>query len=224
MKKNLIYLLITLVLGTVIGFLVPLLLADRTSGAEVDPVKLKQVVQQEYKADMIRSYIESYEAEQIRDLQAAYIAENGTSEGMPVIKPLTNQEKEDLVAAIMADDNSAIQGEGSKPAAKPEGAVESQMEEPAEAEIDKEPTGNEVKDDRIQQIIDANRDYIDPGELTEGADIFNRLDTGYLFGLSGNGLTVDEKRDVESYLHSQLNDQEYTTAITLYMKYSGLLN
>lgn len=193
MRKNIFMIAMTLILAVVIGVLVPVASAEKTSGAKVDQAKLKQTLQRQYKEEMIKSYIEDYEADQIDELKAGYIKKYGTAEEMPEIKPLTNKEKDQLVAAII-----------------------SQPDQPA--------VGAKVNDARIQAVIDQNRDYINQNDLVTGADIFNKLDTGYLFGLSNGGLTPDERKQAEDYLHGHLSQGEYDTAIDLYMKYVGLLN
>ncbi|MGI6678695.1 MAG: hypothetical protein ACOX2Q_06460, partial [Dehalobacterium sp.] len=61
-------------------------------------------------------------------------------------------------------------------------------------------------------------------DLSIGASIYNSLDTAYLFGLSQDGLTPEEKSEAKDYLNSILSQQEYATAMELYMKYVNLMN
>ncbi|MCR6546862.1 hypothetical protein [Dehalobacterium formicoaceticum] len=209
-QKNLIMLAATLIFGAAIGLLVPTALADRTSGAKVDQELLKETIQVQFKSDMIKAYLEDYESKRMQELEKKYLQQYGR-EKMPEINPLTNKEKEIIVAALMES-----------------GIEETDFNQPGGVSTtpnnSQAVNGNEVHDPAIQQIIDQNRDLINPNDLNTGANIYNSLDTAYLFGLSKGGLTPEEKQEAQDYLNSMLSQQEYATAMELYMKYVKLLN
>lgn len=81
-----------------------------------------------------------------------------------------------------------------------------------------------VKDKWVDNMIHENNSEIDQTDLSQGASIYNSLDTEYLFGLAKDGLTDQEKADAEAYLTSQLSQEQYELAMVLYNKYVGLVN
>lgn len=81
-----------------------------------------------------------------------------------------------------------------------------------------------VKDEWINEKIAENREEISDSDLTVGAQIYDSLDTNYLFGLAGDGLTDSEKAEAFEYLQANLSASEYEIAKNLYMKYVHLLN
>lgn len=94
-------------------------------------------------------------------------------------------------------------------------------------ETNEKPTADEtqyVKDGWVDDIIHDNQDSIDNQELAAGAAIYNKLDTGYLFGLADGGLTVEERAEAMLYLETNLSAEEYALAKALFNKYIGLAN
>lgn len=98
-------------------------------------------------------------------------------------------------------------------------------------ELDSIPLGTEavvteqvVKDAWVNQKIAENREEISESDLYAGANIYNKLDTNYLFGLAEDGLTVEEEAEVKEYLSSNLADDELGVALDLYNRYVNMLN
>lgn len=80
-----------------------------------------------------------------------------------------------------------------------------------------------VKDGWVNEKINENKDKISTADLERGAAIYNTLDTDFIFGLADNGLTDEERKQVDDYLRSQLSGGDYELAKALYNKYVGLL-
>lgn len=81
-----------------------------------------------------------------------------------------------------------------------------------------------VKDKWVDDMIHENQSEISQSDLSQGATIYNSLDTAYLFGLAKDGLTPEEKQDAMDYLESQLGPEQLEVAMTLFNKYIGLVN
>lgn len=81
-----------------------------------------------------------------------------------------------------------------------------------------------VKDKWVDDMIHENSSEIDQTDLSQGASIYNSLDTEYLFGLAKDGLTTEEKTQAEAYLNAQLGPEQFELAMLLYNKYVGLVN
>jgi hypothetical protein len=212
-KKNILLTVIVLVVGFCVGVLVPYTISERTSGVKVDKDQLKINVQNLYKEDLIMSYVEKYEADQIEKIKSKYSEENGSTVGMPEVQTLTGSEKEIIANSIMSNEEKPASGTDAELA----------TDDPDKGTT---PSGSNasVKDAWIQDIIDRKADHINMADLAEGSSIYNKLDTGYLFGLAEGGLTEEERNLALDYLHSNLSQQEFSKAAELYMKYVGLLN
>jgi len=81
-----------------------------------------------------------------------------------------------------------------------------------------------VKDKWVDEMIHENQSEIDQGDLSQGATIYNQLDTGYIFGLAKDGLTEAEKLEAMTYLEANLSAAQIETAQALFSKYIGLVN
>ena len=200
LKKNIIMAAILTIIGVTIGIVVPTALAEKTSGVQVDQVKLEKIQQEQakleqtaqlaYKKELITAYIDQYEAAQVVKIKADFAKLYGSEAKIPEIKLLTPKEKTALVDSISASKDGHPM----------------------------------VKDAWLQKVIDEKRGLIDENDLVTGSGIYNQLDTGYLFGLADSGLDPVERQEAETYLHSKLSPEEFTTAIQIYMKYVELLN
>lgn len=93
-----------------------------------------------------------------------------------------------------------------------------------QSDVNEEVVEQVVKDEWINEKISENRDQISDGDLSIGAQIYDSLDTSYLFGLANDGLTDEEKSEAMTYLQSNLSPSEFEIAKNLYMKYVNLLN
>jgi len=109
LKRNLLITALILFAGAAIGLLVPIAMAEKTSGVQINQAQLEQNIQQQYKKDLIVTQIEQYEAEQITKLKANYARTYGTAQPMPEIPTLTNQEKEALAETIAASGDQPAQ-------------------------------------------------------------------------------------------------------------------
>ncbi len=203
MKLRIWTLAAALVIVIAFGLALPTLLSDKT--AEV-AVNYEQV-----KADFKTELIESFAALNYQEPTA-------------LAEPLATEASEQPATVQNANGEAATL----KPVAV-EVAVEDQTEVVADAtEITDGNTplgGGEVfvKDGWINEKINSNRDKINDGDLARGADIYNRLDTDFIFGLADGGLTDIERKQVDEYLKSQLQGADYEIAQNLYYKYVGLL-
>ena len=83
--------------------------------------------------------------------------------------------------------------------------------------------GSEVNDPWLQEQIDRNKDQIDEEDLKAGTEIYNHLDTEYLFGLMEGGLTEEEKVLFKEHLKANLSGAELDKMMELYNKYIGLV-
>lgn len=83
--------------------------------------------------------------------------------------------------------------------------------------------GSEVNDPWLQEQIDRNKDQIDEEDLKAGTEIYNHLDTEYLFGLMEGGLTEDEKIKFKEHLKANLSGEELDKMMELYNRYIGLV-
>ncbi len=95
------------------------------------------------------------------------------------------------------------------------------VEENISGESDKE---NYIKDEWLDEVIQDNRSEINDQDLVIGANIYNQLDTVYLFGLAEGGLTDEEREEAMQYLEGILTDEEIEKAMELVEKYIGLMN
>jgi len=83
--------------------------------------------------------------------------------------------------------------------------------------------GKEVNNTWIQSQIDENRDYIDEGDLNVGSNIYSKIDMGYIFSLTKDGMTDEERVQMRDHLLSNLSPSEYNIAKNLFNKYIGMV-
>jgi hypothetical protein len=81
-----------------------------------------------------------------------------------------------------------------------------------------------VKDKWVDALIHENKNDINQNDLSQGASIYNSLDTSYLFGLAKDGLTPEEKQEAMNYLEANLAPEQLELAKVLFNKYVGLVN
>lgn len=67
------------------------------------------------------------------------------------------------------------------------------------------------------------KEQIAPADLKDGMALAAKVDAGYILGLLGGGLTVEEKKELKAYLTSRLSSSEISRGIELFAKYSYLL-
>ena len=79
-----------------------------------------------------------------------------------------------------------------------------------------------VKDSWVQEKIDENREQINDNDLSVGSEIYNKLDTEYIYGLLDEGLSEMEERELKEYIDKNLSEDEYITMKQLINKYSDL--
>lgn len=223
MKLRLWTLFGALVVVIAFGLSLPTLLSDKT--AEV-AINYEQV-----KADFKAEFIEGVAAlHYSQDGDAADVAANpdGTN---PAADPAANSAAAATTAAPdgTATGNGTGTGEASNSDAANQAAANQAATEITEADTplgggDTKGNGLYVKDGWINQKINENREKINDADLTRGADIYNSLDTDFIFSLADGGLTPEERAQVDNYLKSKLGGSDYELAKSLYFKYVGLLN
>lgn len=191
-----------------------------------------QIVEKEMTAgDVFYVNLDTYVVmtpDEMNDLKQVYV-ENPEKEPVVVSQMILNDEETFDLAELDQIPLGAVSeavDEGMDSAAEV-GLVEEASSEDtgsdAAAAVEDNTPGAVVKDDWVQNQIDANKDQIDDTDLAVGAEIYNSLDTEYLFNLAEDGLTEEEKVQVNEYLRSNLTDEQYETAKTLYYKYVDLL-
>ena len=84
----------------------------------------------------------------------------------------------------------------------------------------------EVKKDKSE--YNSQYDYIKSNvaaaDFSRGLEFVARVDVGYILGLLKDGLTVPEKRELKAYLQERFSSSEIAEGVSLYTKYSYLLN
>lgn len=219
-----------LVVVIAFGLALPTLLSDKT--AEV-AINYEQV-----KADFKAEFIEGVAALHYSldgDTAADPAAANPDGSD-PAADPAANQAAAATTAAPdgTATGNGTGSGEASNSDANNQNGAGAQAANQAATEIteadtplgggDTKGNGLYVKDGWINQKINENREKINDADLTRGADIYNSLDTDFIFSLADGGLTPEERAQVDNYLKSKLGGSDYELAKSLYFKYVGLLN
>ncbi len=84
----------------------------------------------------------------------------------------------------------------------------------------------EVKKDKSE--YNSQYDYIKSNvaaaDFSRGLEFVARVDVGYILGLLKDGLTVPEKRELKAYLQERFSSSEIAEGVSLYTKYSYLLD
>ncbi len=201
----------TAAIGISIGLAVPLILSSHKEPIQVNHEALKATLQEQFKDDLLFLVKEE-----------VTILEKEITDGTATDKEVENAKAK---LAALKDKNVPVEPAKTKAPAKPAQPVEpTDVIAVKPASVPVASTGNQVKDPWVQSRIDANRDRISEADLNSGAEIYNSLDTGYLFGLAEGGLTQEEKIKVQKYLRANLADGQYEIAKRLYFEYAGLLN
>lgn len=231
MKINILATVLVIGGGIAIGVAVPAISSTKTSGVAVDEDRLKQSIRQEYKEELIRTFIEDYEIEQLKKLKYQYESNNENSQSPKDLSGLTLSQKEALVDYFMkgSEASSSIAPAHSS-TQTPQGTQSTQGNPGTEATPSPTaPTPSPgtsapvIKDPWLQEVIDEKKDLIKEADLASGAEIYNKLDMEYLFSLAEGGLTEGKKKKVQAYLSSMLSPEENKRAMDLYLKYVGLL-
>ena len=81
-----------------------------------------------------------------------------------------------------------------------------------------------VANEWVQGQIDENIDSISDADLMTGLDIYEKLDTDYLFAMAEEGVSEEEEAEISAYLDTVLSPGEKKIALELYRKYVHLLN
>lgn len=160
-------------------------------------------------------------SEVIHEDSSSEVVEEVTEVISPESTPVANTDKQET-----SDDQPIASNEGSGNASEAEDISPEEVEvvEPEEEPVEYTEDEQVVKDQWVQQQINDNRDQIEDADLYTGAEIYNVLDTGYLFDLAEGGLTDEEREEVEAYLRATLTPDQLETALTLYNKYVHLIN
>lgn len=223
--KKVILILGAILITFLIGLAIPSLVDTHTRGTEMDQTKPFVAVQTQFVDDPVTAKAESVILEEARKVA---IVREPTQAATPIISvtPLpdastNNQPAPDLITAPTITIDSATDIVPS------EGDIDFYNLNcvPQSSEGDETGTSEkDVKDTWVQEQIDANRDQIEDDDLAIGADIYNQLDTAYLFELADGGLTEEEGLEVKAYLEANLSPSEIEAAMALYYEYADLLN
>lgn len=242
MFKNIAIVVLAIVFSAGIGLMLPFAMSDQTIGVEVDEAELNV----QFRLELQKASEKAAEEQELALIAAAEDAWNANVEADPgalenfIDKanevPVPVEEPEQVPVEVAESDKTEAD-KSETDVAKVEEVLEPVVvEEKVEEELtlyelESVPLGSEekvtealVKDAWVNQKISANRDAIADDDLYSGADIYNQLDTEYLFGLASDGLTAEEEVEAKNYLSSNLNDQELAIAMELYNKYVHLLN
>ena len=84
----------------------------------------------------------------------------------------------------------------------------------------------EVKKDKSEYAsqYDYIKSNVAAADFSRGLEFVARVDVGYILGLLKDGLTVPEKRELKAYLQERFSSSEIAEGVSLYTKYSYLLN
>ena len=84
----------------------------------------------------------------------------------------------------------------------------------------------EVKKDKSEYAsqYDYIKSNVAAADFSRGLEFVTRVDVGYILGLLKDGLTVPEKRELKAYLQERFSSSEIAEGVSLYTKYSYLLN
>lgn len=223
MKLRIWTLAFAVVLTLSIGLVTPSLLSNKSAQTPIDYEQLKQNTIEDFKVSLTAT-IEAVELEAQRrmDEEATADASVKTEEDASAE---ADQPKDDKPKAEEAKDDAPKAEEPKAEQVKAESTEtdETELISIEDSQIALSESAVYVKDDWINQKINENKEDINRNDLDIGAAIYNSLDTDYLFSLSDEGLTAEEKVMVDEYLSSQLSGADYEIAKELYYKYVELL-
>ncbi len=245
---------IAIVVSVLVGGLLPYAMSDQAVGVGVDEQALQDRFKEELLLAYEKSLQETYNEEWdsfVKENPKVIEGYLDTINGRNLANEKTEevQDEPSQASDILASDSTDAETESDSDVAVEitesdedakalQVATEVKVEEtPVEDEIgiyelDSVPLGSTdapvtesvVKDAWVNQKISDNREEISDADLYTGAEVYNKLDTNYLFGLAGDGLTSDEEAEVKAYLTDNLSDGELAIAVELYNKYVHLLD
>lgn len=115
----------------------------------------------------------------------------------------------------------------SEQTAEPEAETSERPEQEQAAE--NEPSDNTDSTSSVPDSNSGSDRYSDimenvaPSDLTDALALSGKVDAGYILGLLGGGLTIEEKSELKTYLMGRLSSSEISRGIELFAKYSYLL-
>lgn len=212
-----------LIICGVIGFLLPFFLSDQGSGVYVDEVALREQFKEEMLTLSEKRHKDSLEQEWVEFIQSYPVLISRYLNTMNNL-PATN----DQILSV-TDINGEIDSEYD---VNYIGVIDTEGEEFLDlSELEGVPTGTIlepiteefVKNAWINQKIAERRIEIADSDLDAGIELYNLLDADYLFEKAEDGLTMEEKDEIKSYLNEKLSDDEMVTVNILFERYVGLL-
>lgn len=81
-----------------------------------------------------------------------------------------------------------------------------------------------INEEWVQNKVEKYRDEIEQEDLEVGLAILDKIDANYLYEMSENGFTEEEKIDAENFLYSELPEQDIETILDLMNKYMELVD
>ena len=234
------------------GFVIPFVMADQAPTLQVDEDALREQFKLELAESMERQLLAEEEAlrVELEEQWEAFVEANPTliQEYLDNLNEVDQGNSDSMNYGILEDieENVIAKKTGPDPVTSPSENVTDTSEiessetalvnttlEDTEVIVDNEVplaaadmpvTASYVKDAWINQQIALHRAKIADDDLAVGSEIYNRLDTTYLFGLARDGLTTEEEKEAKAYLRANLNDAELFIAEELYNKYVYLLD
>lgn len=252
MFRQFLILLGAVILSGSMGFFIPFVMADQAPTLQVDEDALREQFKLELAESMEKQLLAEEEAlrVELEEQWEAFVEANPTliQEYLVNLNAVDQGNSGSMNYGILDDieDNViATKSENDEEAGLVESVAETSEIETSEtalvdtivedtedivdnevplAAADMPVTAAYVKDAWINQQIALHRAKIADADLAVGSEIYNRLDTTYLFGLARDGLTSEEETEAKAYLRANLNDAELSIAEELYNKYVYLLD
>ena len=141
------------------------------------------------------------------------------------IKPYLNDEElarllgEQITVAI--EDGVTNEANATETAQPPSQDVDTSAKQQPDKVVNEE-----VKKDKSEYAsqYDYIKSNVAAADFSRGLEFVTRVDVGYILGLLKDGLTVPEKRELKAYLQERFSSSEIAEGVSLYTKYSYLLN
>lgn len=194
MRNQILIIIGAVLLSVGMGLVIPIAVAGNVQGLEVDQVKLKNNALSQFSEEMARLVAADYDQRVSAEMETQVAAG-----------------REQLAA-------EAGGGEKTNPAGLPEGAdmiyADATSAERAKATVLTE----------MAAISSNAGETADPAvKLEEDAVLAGYVDTVYLSGLAGGGLTPQEDSDMQAYLKARFLPDDYEQAKTMNHTYAKLV-
>lgn len=213
MWKKILILIVALFVTAVIGYILPFQLSEQSIGVRVN----KEGLQEQFNKEIEMIY-ENRISDQYEQEWNQYVRENPKIV-TAFINKVNGIVQEEEITAMESTTDGAIPNQNTK---ANEFDFFDDIEIPYGTE-DNPISVNTIKELWLRQKIEENREAVGESDLATGLELYEKLDTNFLFEKANDGLTVDEVDEVYSYLKENLTYEEYSAVLELYNKYIGLL-